>query len=170
MSAWVFTIRPVPRRMTPMGELRGLDLLLEFAVAPIPGRQVSFSWGEEAGRHWQRITASPPGRPLFGSNQPGGGAPNIQAAPTAPATKVGISPRRSSTAHRARSSPPGPASPRPPGRRRGRSSARRPRTGAQSATGPPPTHGAKGAPAIPGQAANDPSVSRRASGPRGKPA
>ncbi|KAJ1150464.1 hypothetical protein NDU88_003255 [Pleurodeles waltl] len=44
----------------------------------------------------------------------GGGAPNIQAAPTAPATKVGISLRPSSAAHRARSCPPGPASPQPP--------------------------------------------------------
>ncbi|KAJ1163954.1 hypothetical protein NDU88_004401 [Pleurodeles waltl] len=44
----------------------------------------------------------------------GGGAPNIQAAPTVPATKVGISLRHSSAAHRARSCPPGPASPQPP--------------------------------------------------------
>ncbi|KAJ1199662.1 hypothetical protein NDU88_003495 [Pleurodeles waltl] len=149
--------------------------LLDFAVAPIPGRQVSFSWGEEAGRHRQRIAASPPGRPLFESNQPGGrgskysgrsdGTSNQSRHLTQALVRSSPGPILS-----ARSREPTAPGPRPQGRHRGRSSARRSRTGAQSATGPPSAHGAKGAPAIPGQAAHRPPVSRRASGPRGKPA
>ncbi|KAJ1192479.1 hypothetical protein NDU88_001786 [Pleurodeles waltl] len=109
------------------------------------------------------------GRPIFGPNRPRGGAPLIRAAPTAPATAGGTPPRRPHAAHRAQSNQPGPTSPRPSGRRRGRSSVRRPRTGARGATGPPPTHGVKDAPATLGRVVRDPAVSRRVSGPRGKP-
>ncbi|KAJ1092129.1 hypothetical protein NDU88_005241 [Pleurodeles waltl] len=94
----------------------------------------------------------------------------FRAAPTTPAPEGGTPPRRPPAAHRAHSNPPGPASPRPPGRRRGLSSARWPRTGARGATGPLPTHWVKDAPATLDQAAHDPAASRRVSGPRGKSA
>ncbi|KAJ1098310.1 hypothetical protein NDU88_003425 [Pleurodeles waltl] len=57
-----------------------------------------------------------------------------------------------------------------PKRPRGRGPVRRPRTGARRAIGPQPDRGVEDAPAVPGRVDHYLTVSRRASGPRGKPA